>query len=195
MRVISVLPLTRFLYFVLLLSILASGCAPSMPPGREWVRPAYREKIEEWQMRIRREGWTDNKVHSALVQFRGLAAYRVEIGDHWDTPGEFMKRGFSGDCEDITVYMMGTLRRLGYERAVRVLIVEDLFEDHALLRVEMPEGGWKIYDVVAADVPVRQQERLRPVVEFDEALVNWFPGKAKSVTGAGKTGLMSAGGS
>jgi hypothetical protein len=193
--VVSALSRVRLLHFVLLLSILLCGCAPSVPPGRDWVRPAYREKIEEWQARIRREGWSENNVHSMLLQFRGLAAYRMEIVDHWDTPVEFMKKGFSGDCEDITVFMMGTLRRLGYDHGVRVLIVEGLFEDHALLRVEMPEGGWKVYDVVPTDVPVRTPAGLRPVVEFDEALVNWFPRGAKSPSGDGKTGMLSAGGS
>jgi hypothetical protein len=107
----------------------------------------------------------------------------MEIVDHWDTPKEFMRKGFSGDCEDITVFMMGTLKRLGYPHRVRVLIVEGLFEDHALLRLEMPEGGWKVYDVVPPDVPTPEWYQLRPVVEFDETGVDWFPSQAEGSHG------------
>jgi len=103
----------------------------------------------------------------------------MEIQDHWDTPKEFIERGFSGDCEDITVFMMGTLKRLRYPHQIRILIVHELFEDHALLRVEMPEGGWKVYDVVPRQIPVREVSLLKPVVEFDEKNIAWFATPAK----------------
>jgi len=163
-----------FVFFIL----FAWGCATTETAERERIHPLYREKIEEWQLRIQREGWSESQVHTLLKQFRGLATYRMEIQDHWDTPKEFIQKGFSGDCEDIAVFMMGTLKRLGYPQRVRILIVHDLFEDHALLRVEMPEGGWKVYDVVPRKVPSREASLLKPVVEFDEANMAWFTPKA-----------------
>jgi len=164
----------RIFHWTLLLFLLACGCATTADDGRAWVHPAYREKIKEWQMKIQKEGWSESRVHSVLLQFRGLAAYRTEIRDHWDTPREFMEEGFSGDCKNIAVFEMGALKQLGYPYGIRILIVHALFEDHALLRVEMPEGGWKIYDVVPEGVPTLKPSLLKPVAEFDEKRVSWF---------------------
>jgi hypothetical protein len=180
------LPRARFLRWALLLFILTSGCAAAGTGSREWVRPVYREKIREWQMRIQREGWSESQVHAVLSQFRTLAAYRMEIIDHWDTPKEFAEKGYSGDCEDIAVFMMATLKRLGYPHGIRILIVQGLFEDHALLRVEMAEGGWKVYDVVPRGVPSPEESLLKPIVEFDEKGVDWFPSQAGTSSDAGK---------
>ena len=144
-------------------------------------------------MRIRREGWSESQVHSILNQFRTLATYRMEIEDHWDTPKEFIQKGFTGDCEDITVFMLGALKRLGYPYAVRILIVRGLFEDHALLRVEMPEGGWKVYDVVPRSVPSREARLLKPIVEFDEKRIDWFPSQAGTSRDSHRTTSLIAG--
>ena len=174
MRANSTLLRARIFHWTLLLFLFVWGCATSADDGREWVHPVYREKIKEWQMRIQREGWSESQVHSVLLQFRSLAAYRIEIRDHWDTPREFMEEGFSGDCKNIAIFEMGALKRLGYPYGIRILIVHALFEDHALLRVEMAEGGWKVYDVVPEGVPSPKPGLLKPVAEFDEKRVNWF---------------------
>ncbi len=134
--------------------------------------------IREWQMRIQKEGWSDNKVGSILTQFRSLATYRVEIRDRWDTPREFMQKGFSGDCEDIVVFMMGTLKRLNYPYGLRILIAGSLFEDHALLAVEVPNGDWRVYDVAPPAVRQLAMKHVNPLVEFDERQVKWYPGPA-----------------
>ncbi len=165
----------HFFFAVLFLSLFVWGCATTVDEGRQWVHPVYREKIKEWQMRIQEEGWSEKQVHSVLLQFRGLAAYRVEINDHWDTPADFIRQNFSGDCKNIAVFEMGVLKQLGYPYGVKILIVHALFEDHALLRVEMPEGGWKAYDVVAENVPSPRPDLLKPVAEFDEKRIGWFP--------------------
>lgn len=156
------------------------GCAGTVNTDRERINPVYQEKIREWQTRIRKEGWSENHIRSILVQFRSLVTYHMEIRDHWDTPKEFEQKGFSGDCEDIAVFMMGTLKRLGYSRAVTILVVRNVFEDHALLRIKMPEGGWRVFDVVAGNIPCIEEGLLRPVVEFDEKGVRWFPSHAET---------------
>ena len=183
----------RLLHCAALLLLLACACATTGVNEQERLHPIYREKIQEWQMRIQREGWSENQVHSILSAFRTLATYRMEIQDHWDTPGDFINRGFAGDCEDIVVFMIGTLKRLGYPYGLRVLIAHDLFEDHALLRIEMPEGRWKVYDVVPRKVSSRALQHLKPVVEFDEKRVDWFPSREGQAHDAGNTRPITAG--
>jgi hypothetical protein len=155
--------------------LLAVGCVSTDTGVGERINPVYREMIREWQMRISREGWSDNKVDSILVQFRGLATYRVEIRDRWDTPREFRQKGFSGDCEDIVVFMMGALKGLDYPHGLRVLIAGSLFEDHALLAVQMSDGEWRLYDVASPAVRRLGRKHLNPLVEFDEKHVKWYP--------------------
>ncbi len=154
------------------------GCASTNTGTGERINPVYREMIREWQMRIQREGWSNKQVNAILVQFRGLATYRVDIRDRWDTPGEFMQKGFSGDCEDIVVFMMGTLKKLGYPHGLRVLIARSLIEDHALLMVQMPDNEWRVYDVTPPTVRILAINRLEPIVEFDEKQVTWYPARA-----------------
>lgn len=161
-------------HWILLLAVFLGACATPGGNGPERVNLLYQEKIEEWQRRIRREGWSENQVNRILVQSRALVTYRMEIRDRWDTPRGFMARGFSGDCEDIVVFAMGTLRRLGYPHAIRVLVVHGIFEDHAFLKVEMPEGEWKVYDVASEKVRTGEIAMLKPVVEFDERRVIWY---------------------
>lgn len=175
MRFRSTTAQARFVFYGIFLFLFISACATNDSGERDWVHPVYREKIKEWQTRIQREGWSEGQVHSVLLQFRGLAAYRVEISDHWDTPKEFLRKGFQGDCKNIAIYEMAVLKQLGYPHGIRILIVHALFEDHALLKVEMPEGGWKVYDVVPEGVPTPRQDLIKPVAEFDEKMVSWFP--------------------
>ena len=173
----------RNLQWVLALLVLIWGCATPSGSGQDRVNLNYQEKIKEWQKRIQREGWSENQVNRILVQSRDLVTYRMEIQDHWDTPREFMARRFTGDCEDIVVFMMGNLRRLGYPHRLRVLVVRGIFEDHALLKVEMPEGGWKVYDVATERVRTGEMGGVKPLVEFDEKTVLWYPGGRNAENG------------
>ena len=166
---------------ILILFVISCGCATAGGVERDGIHPAYREKIRNWQQRIQREGWSQGQVESILGQFRSLVSYRMEIRDHWDTPKEFMRNRFSGDCEDIVVFMMGALKRMNYPYRVRILVVRTLFEDHALLRLELPDGGWRVYDVAASAVRAVEPGRLTPVVEFDETTVVWHSPKGSSV--------------
>jgi len=170
----------RIFHWTFFLFIFTWGCTITATADRERIYPIYRDKIKEWQMRIQREGWTEAHLDSILFQFRRLATYQMEIQDHWDTPREFIQKGFSGDCEDIAVFMMGTLKRIGYPYRMRILIVQEIFEDHALLKVERPEGEWKVYDVVPQRVLSLEMTQLKPLVEFDERTMFWYPSQAET---------------
>ncbi|NWF53348.1 MAG: hypothetical protein HXY45_00965 [Syntrophaceae bacterium] len=168
-------------FLLIFLLTAACGCAGSGTASRQKIDPIYQEKIRDWQKRIQREGWSESRVNSVLAEARGLVTYRMEIRDHWDTPRAFRGNGYSGDCEDIVVFMMGTLRRLEYPHNIRVLVVRSLFEDHALLRVEMPGGFWKAFDVASSPIRPVDPARLAPIVEFDETTVVWHSLKGSSV--------------
>jgi hypothetical protein len=131
-------------------------------------------QIREWQQRIQKEGWGEGQVSRILSDCIRLVEYRVEIDDHWDTPQEFIRRGFRGDCEDIAIFLMGTLRRLRYPHGIRIVAVTGLFEAHALLKVEMPDGTWRFYDTAASGSPFAFHTYYRPVVEFDEKTVFYY---------------------
>ena len=156
---------------------LVTGCMSFYQPTPTKTKGLYYEKIKEWQLRIKDEGWSEGLVTDVVRNLTKLAKYRKDEYDSWDTPKEFIGRGFEGDCEDIAIFVMGTLKRLEYPYLVRVLAVSTSDQDHALLRVRLPEGDWKIYDTMS--FPLKEIDRLfyRPIVEFDENDIIYFEKK------------------
>lgn len=146
---------------------MLAGCSALYQPSPE-LNGFYYEQIKDWQKRVKKEGWSETLIDEVTIQIVELAKFRTESRDHWDTPKEFMQRGFQGDCEDIAVFMMATLKRLEYPFGVRVMLVETSMQDHSVLKVKMPNGKWKIYDTVP--MPSGNAGRLifKPIVEFDE---------------------------
>ena len=163
----------RLVIIILFLSATA-GCMAFYQPAPSEINDQYYNQIKEWQNRINSEGWGESIVKDVVNQCIRLAKYRKEKSDHWDTPREFMERGFQGDCEDIAVFIMATMRRLNYPHKVRILAVKTLTGDHAILRVETPDGQWKVFETVP--MPLGEFDRLfyRPIVEFDEKNIVYF---------------------
>ncbi len=168
----------RILILALVLS--GGGCAAFYQPAPSTLDGAYHRQILDWQERVRKEGWTRNLVDDVVDGCLKLAKYRMERDDHWDTPREFMEKGFQGDCEDIAVFIMATLKRLEYDQPVRLMAVKTLMGDHAVVRVAMPRGDWKTYETIP--VPLGQVDRLfyRPIVEFDEVRILYYEKKRSS---------------
>ncbi|MEW6664903.1 MAG: hypothetical protein AB1512_06750 [Thermodesulfobacteriota bacterium] len=152
----------------LVVFLCLAGCEATKSASGSGVSDLYYHRIRDWQKRIDREGWTVGRVNEVLGETLTFVTYRMEIDDHWDTPREFILRGFQGDCEDIAVFMMGTLKYLGYPHKVRVLAVRGTFSGHALLKVEMPDGQWGIYETTPHTLRRVNPARLHPLVEFDE---------------------------
>ena len=165
--------MSRVLAIVLSLLLIA-GCATGRPePVRNQEAP-YGKKIKDWQERIRREGWTEAGVRGLLADCRNMVRYQLELKDHWSTPREFIADGFEGDCEDIATFLMGTLKRLGYRHSVRILVVRGLFNYHALLKVELPEGRWAVFETMPGGRLEVAPSLLQPIVEFDESHIAYF---------------------
>ena len=157
--------------------MLITACTPFHQSSYQRLNGTYYERIKDWQQRIKKYGWSENLIDEVMDQILQLATFRTEYYDHWDTPQEFMRRGFRGDCEDIAIFMMATLKRLKYPDKVRVMAVETLKQDHAVLKVQTPNGKWKIYDTLQK--PLSEINRLfyKPIFEFDENDIIYYERK------------------
>jgi hypothetical protein len=165
-----------------ILMLLYWGCSwmePKEPPPE--ARPYY-QKIKQWQKRIEKEGWSVALIDDVMYQSRRLTRYEMEFDDEWQTPGSFVRDGLRGDCEDIAFFMMGTLKQLGYPYLTRVLVIEDLFADHAQLKVELPDRSWKWYETTRRRAYYRQPQAWKPIVEFDEATIIYYTPSGSSQT-------------
>jgi hypothetical protein len=144
-----------------------AGCSPVFfQPENPGVD--YRWAIERWQQRIQEESWDEPLVSNIMSSCLKFAKYEPEHGDdYWKTYQEFL-RDFKGDCEDISVFMYGTLKRLGYPNRIRLRIVRMPSGDHSVLMVEMPSGGWKMYNSTPTPVDFMDIMLSRTVVEWDD---------------------------
>lgn len=130
--------------------------------------------LELWRQRVGESGWSAELVRDIMTGSRELTRYEMEIEDHWDTPGEFVERNFQGDCEDIAIFMLATLKSLGYPHDVKVLAVQTPFEDHALLKVEMPDERFEVFETVRSGRGNVIKLVYTTIVEFDEKSI-FFP--------------------
>ena len=58
----------------------------------------------------------------------------------------------------------------------------------------MPKGGWKVYDVVPKRVPAREMTQLKPLAEFDERTMFWYPSQTGTSYNPTKANPLIAGG-
>ena len=107
-------------------------------------------------------------VKTIVAESKALTSYEMEIEDKWDTPREFIEKSFRGDCEDIAIFIMANLRALGYPYAVHILAVKTNFEDHALVKVQMPDLSWQVFETVQTGASKEPHLVYTPIVEFDE---------------------------
>jgi len=154
----------NFIAFFLLIFI---GCSPVyFQPENPGVD--YRWSIERWQKRIQNESWNETMIDDIMSSCLRLAKYEQEYGDdYWKTYQEFIK-DFKGDCEDITVFMYGTLKRLGYPKDIRLRIIRMPLGDHSVLMVELPKGEWKMYNSTPMPGDFSDIALSRTLVEWDD---------------------------
>lgn len=188
---------------IILMALLLTSCAsyaPTHPQVREWidspeaVRPEYYDLILDWQQRVREEGWHSSLIDEIVSSIRAWLPYGGDgVGDVWFTPLELLRRGY-GDCEDKAILAWHTLvRELEYPHTVRIAIVRvpqslalnfpfSLFAfignggidmDHALVRIEMPDGEWRDYESVPGTTSLIYSRHL---VEFDDSML-WVEGE------------------
>lgn len=144
------------------------ACDWSPPTAQQPNRSPYYDKIRQWQEQIRKEGWSAATVDDIINETRRLTKYETEFEDNWLTPAAFIRAGFQGDCEDIAIFMMGTLKRVGYPHKVRILVIRDILYDHAQLKVQLPDGKWKWYESTRKRSYTQRPKKWQPIVEFDE---------------------------
>ena len=158
---------------VLINLILIMGCTAWYQPAYIKVDPKteYYKQIRDWQERVKKEGWSESTVNDVVkdcLKFSLFATddYTINEGDYWYTPKEMIDAGFNGDCEDIASLIYGTFKRLEYPFQVRIMLVYVLmaFNEHVMIKVELPDGKWKTYDTI--DIP--WVNITIPFLEFDE---------------------------
>ncbi|MDR3631662.1 MAG: hypothetical protein P4L42_15180 [Desulfocapsaceae bacterium] len=177
------------LFFLMALS----GCAATNTTGlnqEENVSPrqaVYYKAILKWQdnidqksfqnfdfpqlmsirNKIANEGWSNSTVEETLEEIRKLTCPTMETNNHWDTPREFVAKNLQGDCKDIAIFLFAMLKKLDYPGQVRIFAVKTQFIDHAMLKVQMPDKSWKVFDTVKK-TEHNTQFVYTPIVEFND---------------------------
>ncbi len=155
-------------YLFVLLVFVCVGCSPAYfqpkQPGND-----YRLQIENWQNRIRQEGWHSELINDIMAKCILLSKYEADPKDRddWMSYQDFVKT-FRGDCEDIATFMYGTLKILDYPDAVRMRILRMPMGDHAVVMVKMPSGRWKLFNSVPVPGDVIDLALSRTLVEWDD---------------------------
>lgn len=142
------------------------------------VKTKFYEQIKEWEQLVQEKGWTRGIVDKIIrtVKWR-YSDYTLEkpedtpkgyrwAKDYWKTPLDMINDDFKGDCEDIAGLFFGVLKRLKYPHEVRMSGMRYVLGDHALIRVEMPDGKWKLYEILKN--PLAPLDRIYSIEEWDE---------------------------
>ncbi len=156
---------------LVLFALMIFGCSCARDP--DVVRRQYLEQIRDWQERVKKEGWTRELIDDVATGTALLASYRWEENDHWSTPNEFLEAGLRGDCEDIAAGIYGSFKRVGYPYDVRILGVGAVGGDHALVKIQLPSGEWKVYESVYPWNSFIDWVFYRPFVEFNTDRIVW----------------------
>jgi predicted transglutaminase-like cysteine proteinase len=124
-------------------------------------------QLQSMQTKIAAKGWSNETVDEIIEEIRTLTSLTMETKDYWDTPKEFVAKNLQGDCEDIAIFLLAMLKKLDYPGQVRIFAVNAQFVEHAMLKVQMPDKSWKMFETVKKterDV----QFAYTPIIEFDE---------------------------
>lgn len=184
----------KHIALLLFFLITISGCAATNNTSlnqEDYISPrqvVYYKAILKWQDRLGKksfqnfdfpqlvtmqnkiinDGWNNNSVEEIIEEIRKLTCLTMETKDHWDTPKEFVAKNFQGDCEDIAIFLLAMLKKLEYPGQVRIFAVKSQFVEHAMLKVQMPDNSWKIFETVKKTEP-NMQFAYTPIVEFDDS--------------------------
>jgi len=150
----------------IIILLLTSCCPVFFQPENPGVD--YRWQIELWQKKIQKEGWNETLIDDVMSSCLRLAKYEQDCcDDYWKTYQEFLE-DFKGDCEDISAFMFGTLKRLNYPKGVRIRIIRMPLGDHAVLMVELPKGRWKLFNSIPMPGNMFDIAISRTIVEWDD---------------------------
>ncbi len=124
-------------------------------------------QLVSMQNKIASDGWNNNTVEEIIEEIRNLTCLTMKTKDHWGTPKDFVARNLQGDCEDIAIFLLAMLKKLDYPGQVRIFAVKTQFVDHAMLKVQMPDNNWKIFETVKK-TERNMQFAFTPIVEFND---------------------------
>lgn len=149
-------------YIILILFICSCSPIYLQPrnPGED-----YRLKIELWQERIKTEGWSESLVNDVVDGCLRVSKYEKEPDgmDHWMTYKEFIEKGLRSDCEDVSTFIFGTLRRLNCPYDLWMRIIRMPAGDHVVVVV-----GDNVYNSLPMPGDFVDLALSRTVVQWNE---------------------------
>ena len=103
-------------------------------PGLKWkdIKAECLNKPLHTVMDYVNKLWNKKRYVKDIINFRKA--------DYWQTPYQFSRLG--GDCEDYAIAKMFTLKELGIENEMRLLIVNKNGEDHCVLALDEGDKTW-----------------------------------------------------
>lgn len=135
----------------------------------------YEWKIKNWQTKIQKyspkqhhqAGWDDKRIEKVVNDCLDLVVYEPDQNDNdsWDAYNEF---DLKGDCEDIATFIYQTLKGLGCPNEIRMTALRLPLGDHAVLKIKMSNGKWKIFNSVRVTGMVIDMALGRSIVEWDD---------------------------
>ena len=165
----------------LLYILIFAGCAisPMIQPSNPYR--TYFIDLQKWAERSDKEGWSENLVDDVVAGCIWVSAYNLgettASEDGYKTIQAFYDNGMQGQCYQYSLFMLQTLLDyLDYPYQVRILAVHAIGGDHALLKVELPDGTWKTYETTRGlpGIVDRIFDRQFLEIYFDKEARKWL---------------------
>ena len=166
---------------MLVILVVANSCAisPMIQPSNPYR--TYFINLQKWSERVDKDGWSEDLVDDVVAGCIWVSAYNfgktTAVEDGHKTIRAFYENGMQGQCYQYSIFMLQTfLDYLNYPYQVRVLAVHAIGGDHAMLKVELPDGRWKVYETTRGlpGIVDRIFDRQFLEIYFDKEANKWL---------------------
>ena len=161
MMKIKAVVISCFLSFMVIICLLFTGCATKknmtehakvyqkFSVEHHWTEEVGRNPdMASWQTRIATEGWTEEVTDDLIDYLQKLMLYAPigKCGSVHGTcsPGMFQEHNYTGLCSSCGSYIYHTFKYLKYPRGVRIGWVSVFGLGHQIVRLERPDGTWRL---------------------------------------------------
>jgi len=167
-------------------SLLLTGCATKakctahavlyqdFAKANHWTSEVgMNPEMAGWQMRIAKEGWTEDLTDDLIDYLHELLLY-APVGPCGTatgvcSPGAMQKYGYKGMCMSCGSYMYHTFKYLDYPRGVRIGLVREFGIGHQVTRIERPDGTWRMINSFSAfGLHYLDEPFYHSIIDFDD---------------------------